>query len=102
MNTYINNMMIVPAFIIGSNHCPSCGSVYLKKIDLNLTESILDIDGFPIDSNEIEDSFIMCMRCKHKFPYLGNFIDGFSIDDGTYTDEPEFEPDSVQINPFYK
>lgn len=94
--------MIIPAAIVGDNRCPRCGCIRLSIREYMVEDTILDPNGFPIDTYQYGESYMQCGNCHSKYLYLGNGIDGFSIDDGVYTDEPEFEKQSVVINPFYR
>lgn len=95
-------MMIRPAYLLDLLRCPNCGGVHMVIVELCGEEHYLDVNGYPIYHTEHGLSFMRCISCKHQYPYIGNSIDGYCIDDGTYYDEPPVDKNFVTFNPFFR
>ena len=101
--------MIIPAMVKYTQlRCPICGNINFHLKEIAHEETKLDANGTATElMYQYAESSLECQGCHHRFPYLGNGIDGFIIDDGTYSDMPEedLELDQktiVNFNPFYK
>jgi hypothetical protein len=95
-------MLIIPAFLTDVTRCPHCGSIHFRIIETMTEETYIDVNGKPFQTCEYGESYIECLKCHSKYPYTGNSIDGYFIDDGSGEHEPEFEQQKVQFNPFYR
>ena len=94
--------MIIPAIIVERLRCPKCHSSHFEIHESISETTILSVTGHPIHVSEESESYMECKKCHSKYNYTGNGIDGYHIDDGSNEFEPEFEPQTVQFNPFYR
>lgn len=94
--------LIIPAFLTERLRCPHCCSSHFQIYESVVETTLLGPTGHPIYTSEESNSYIECLKCHSKYPYIGNGIDGYHIDDGSGYYEPEFEKQQVQFNPFYR